>query len=153
MAEAMRGRRNRKLTSWLFAGLRALVALVLLLALPSRPAMAGCFDDLLAVDGASAGGDASEAEPDGCCPSKAAARAEAEQGSTSLEPGRQGHSDSGCPCRERCPSDCRVACGFAAVVTAPSFALAPVRLPRDLEVDRVAEPPSGVGLEISHVPR
>ncbi len=49
--------------------------------------MAGCFDDLLAVEGASANGDAREVEPDGCCPSKAAARTDAEHGSTSLEPG------------------------------------------------------------------
>lgn len=153
MAEAMRTRAHRKLTRWLLAGLRALVALVLLIALPSRPAMAGCFDDLLAVDGASASGDANEVESDGCCPSKDAARTDAEPGASSFETERPSHSDSGCPCRERCPSGCRAACGFAAVVLSPSFALAPVRLTPDLEVDRVAEPPSGVGLEISHVPR
>ncbi len=126
------------------------MALVLVLVLPSRPAMAVCFGELGArVDTApSTGGE--EREDDGCCPSKRAASEEKEpsRGESQHEP-----HESGCPCHGECPPGCTMACGFAAVVLSMQLELGPVTRVRVVDAEPVAAPPDGVGPEILHVPR
>lgn len=80
--------------------------------LPSRPAMAGCFDTLLTLQASSGSADTSEAEADHCCPSKEAeARSsEPEHGSQASKPTPTSHSDSGCPCREKLDRSVRRSC-------------------------------------------
>lgn len=127
-------RRSRKA----LALLRALVAVLLVIVVPARPAVA-CWPEGFAsaqVEDAAA----AEAGDDGC-------------GAEGAEPeGRSSH-DSDCPCPNECPPGCRLACGVvAALSVTPAPLVAPVaRGSRVLE--RVAEPPSGVNIEILHVPR
>lgn len=118
--------------------LRALVAVLLVIVLPVRPA-AACWPEGFAsahVEGAAA----AEAGDD-CCGEKGA---ETEDSSS---------HDSDCPCPNECPSGCMLACGVVAALSVTQSPLvAPVALGSQV-FEQLAEPPPGVTIEILHVPR
>jgi hypothetical protein len=119
--------------------LRALVAALLVVVLPVRPAVAACWPQGFAsahVEGATTA-DAG----DDCCDEE---DAETED--------RSSH-DSDCPCPNECPPGCMLACGVVAALSVTQSPLvAPVALGSQA-FEQVAEPPPGVSIEILHVPR
>lgn len=118
--------------------LRALVALLLVIVMPARPA-AACWPQGFAsahVEGATT----AEAGDD-CCGGE---RAETEDSSS---------QDSDCPCPSECPPGCMLACGVvAALPMTQSPLVAPVAFGSQA-LEQVAAPPRGVSIEILHVPR
>lgn len=118
--------------------LRALVASLLVIVLPARPAAACWPPDLVA---AHPGGGAAADAGDDCCGDEGA---DTEDSSS---------HESDCPCPNKCPPGCMLACGVVAAlaVTQPPLA-APVAVGIQA-LEQVAKPPPGVSIEILHVPR
>jgi hypothetical protein len=118
--------------------LRALVALLLVVVLPARPA-AACWPQTFPSANVES---AATAEPcDGC---------DQERVETT---GVNSSHDSDCPCPYECPPGCMLACGaVAALAGTQALLVAPVAL-GSRALGQVAEPPPGVNIEISHVPR
>ena len=118
--------------------LRALVAVLLVVVLPVRPA-AACWPQGFA-SAHDEGAPTAEAG-DGCCDKDGA---ETEDSSS---------HDSDCPCPNECPPGCMLACGVVAVLSVTQSPLvAPVALGSQA-FEQVTEPPPGVSIEILHVPR
>lgn len=117
--------------------LRALVALLLVVVLPSRPA-AACWPQT--VPSAYVESVATAEDCDGC------ARARVETGVDSSH-------ESDCPCPNECPPGCMLACGAVAALSVTAAPLvAPVALCSQA-LEQGSEPPPGVSIEILHVPR
>lgn len=130
----VRSSRRSKPARTLMAGLRVLVAVLMLVILPSRPAM-GCWSDGTASEPATS----EEARADGCCDGE-----HSEQ---------QDEHGSECPCPEKCPPGCTLGCGLIATFATaqPSLVAAPAI--RAQFYEPTARPVPGVRLDILHVPR
>lgn len=118
--------------------LRAFVALLLVIVMPARPA-AACWPQGLASAQVE---DATSAESgDECC------------GEEGVETEDSSSHESDCPCPNECPPGCMLACGVVAALSVTQSPLvAPVAFGSQVLV-QVAEPPTGVSIEILHVPR
>lgn len=130
------GRGRSAVARWLKPGVRVVVALLMVIVLPSRPAM-GCWFDAPSYVSAS---EVAEEPADDCC----------DEASPDDE---QSNHDAQCPCPEECPPGCTMGCGLIAALSNVQPALAATVARRAQIQDLPGQPAPGVGLDILHVPK